>query len=104
MIFPNYLNNNFELIVSFEIIQIRLYTLKYENGFTKDKIRSNLFAINSQDERILWHGEIPNSNITGKGYTYAEFKEKKLWALYGDLTFVEIDIQTGKILSERFHY
>jgi len=79
----------------FEVLQLNLVKL---TGFRAEG-RHNLVAV-TREGNIKWIAEIPGGDL-GYGYfNNVAYKAKKLRGWYGGSLFIEIDVETGKIVKE----
>jgi hypothetical protein len=79
----------------FEVLQLNLIKL---TG-ARPEGRRNLVAV-TRDGNVKWVAEIPTGD-PGYGYfNNVAYKGKKLKGWYGGSLFVEIDVETGKIVKE----
>jgi hypothetical protein len=79
----------------FEVLQLNLAKITGLNVAG----RQNLVAID-KGNNIKWVAELPEGNY-GYGYFNSfSYKGRKLKGWYGGSIFIEIDIQTGKIVKE----
>ncbi len=80
---------------SFEILQLNLVKV---TGFSSIG-RQNLIAVD-RDENIKWVAELPIGNHDYGYFNSFVYKGHKLKGWYGGSIFIEIDVQTGKIVKE----
>jgi hypothetical protein len=79
----------------FEILQLNLAKV---TGIDV-KGRQNLVAVD-KGENIKWVAELPEGNYSYGYFNSFSYKGGKLRGWYGGSIFIEIDVQTGKIVKE----
>jgi hypothetical protein len=80
---------------TFEVLQLNLAKV---TGIDV-KGRQNLVAVNSDGE-VKWVAELPEGNFNYGYFNNFTYKGKKLKGWYGGSIYVEVDVETGKIVKE----